>query len=219
MCAHSPYSPPPSWGRDREGGIAERLPSGIPPPLTLSPRGERGSDAAPTWPHHSAASFARRAAIACGLERWLAWQMAMASASASSALSNFAFGSRKPIMAWICFFSAWPAPTTVFLMTLGAYSAIAQAPLGRGQQRHAARLAQLQRRARILVDEGLLDRRLLRLEAGDHPAEALVELAQAVGQFAVAVRGDQAAGHIGRAARRRTRRYPSPCGAGRDRCR
>jgi len=33
-------SPPPSWGRDREGGIAERLPSGVPPPLTPPHKGE-----------------------------------------------------------------------------------------------------------------------------------------------------------------------------------
>jgi len=30
----APASPPPSWGRDRVGGIAEHLPSGLPPPLT-----------------------------------------------------------------------------------------------------------------------------------------------------------------------------------------
>ncbi len=33
-------SPPPLWGRDREGGIAERLPSGFPPPLTPPHKGE-----------------------------------------------------------------------------------------------------------------------------------------------------------------------------------
>ena len=71
-----------------------------------------------------------------------------------------------------------------------------QAALGRGQQRHAPRLAELQCRAGILVDEGLLDRRFLRLEARDHAAEALVELAQAIGQFAVAVRGHMSAGHV-----------------------
>jgi hypothetical protein len=34
-------SPPPSWGRDREGGIAERLRLGFPPPLT-PPHKEEG---------------------------------------------------------------------------------------------------------------------------------------------------------------------------------
>jgi hypothetical protein len=42
-------SPPPScrrrvfdttWGRDREGGIAEHQPSGFPPPLTPPRKGE-----------------------------------------------------------------------------------------------------------------------------------------------------------------------------------
>src|SRR3972149_4560073 len=44
-CCRSAYqnwsaSPPPSWGRDREGGIAEHLPSGSPPPLTPPHKGE-----------------------------------------------------------------------------------------------------------------------------------------------------------------------------------
>ena len=33
-------SPPPLWGRDREGGIAEHLSSGFPPPLTPPHKGE-----------------------------------------------------------------------------------------------------------------------------------------------------------------------------------
>ena len=160
-----------------------------------------------------------RAASACALPRWLAWQMAMASASASSALSNLAFGSRKPTMAAIWRFSPWPVPVTVFLTTLGGYSATRRPALRRRQQRHAARLAELQGGARILVDEGLLDGGLLRLEAGDHLDQPLVDGAQAVGQVVLAVRGDEPAGDVGRAARRPTRRCPSRCGAGPDRCR
>jgi NADH-quinone oxidoreductase subunit M len=39
--ASAQASPPPSWGRVREGGMAERqLPSGIPPPLTPPHKGE-----------------------------------------------------------------------------------------------------------------------------------------------------------------------------------
>src|SRR5262249_2852635 len=72
----------------------------------------------------------------------------------------------------------------------------AQAALGRGQQRHAAGLAQLQGRARILVDERLLDRRLQRLEARDHGDQALVKLAQTVGELALTVRCDEAARYI-----------------------
>jgi hypothetical protein len=32
--------PPPLWGRDREGGMAEHVPSGFPPPLTPPHKGE-----------------------------------------------------------------------------------------------------------------------------------------------------------------------------------
>ncbi|KIU36721.1 hypothetical protein SR39_04945 [Methylobacterium radiotolerans] len=46
----------------------------------------------------------------------------MASASAASATRNSAFGRRKRTIAWICTFSAWPEPATVFLIRLGAYS-------------------------------------------------------------------------------------------------
>src|SRR5439155_27001030 len=36
----APASPPPSWGRDRVGGIAEHLRSWLPPPLTPPHKGE-----------------------------------------------------------------------------------------------------------------------------------------------------------------------------------
>ena len=169
--------------------------------------------------HGTASRRALRAASICALPRWLAWQMAMASASASSALSNLAFGSRKPTMAAIWRFSPWPVPVTVFLIDVGRILGHPQAALRRRQQGHAARLAELQGGARILVDEGLLDGRLQRLEAGDHLDQPLVDLAQAVGQVVLGVRRDQAAGHVGRAARRPTPGCPSRCGAGPDRCR
>src|SRR5688572_25426084 len=38
--------PPPLWGRDREGGIAEHLRSGFPPPLTPPHKGEGNPRAA-----------------------------------------------------------------------------------------------------------------------------------------------------------------------------
>ena len=38
--APSLSSPPPLWGRDREGGIAEHSLSGFPPPLTPPHKGE-----------------------------------------------------------------------------------------------------------------------------------------------------------------------------------
>ena len=87
-------------------------------------------------------------------------------------------------MAWICCFSAWPTPTTVFLTRFAAYSATGRPGERRHQQRDAARLAELQRRLRVLVDEGLLDRDLVRRQVGDDRGEAVVELAQALGERA-----------------------------------
>ena len=48
-------------------------------------------------------------------------------------------------MALICTLSPWPAPTTVFLMAFGAYSAIGDAEKRRHQHGDAAGLAELQR--------------------------------------------------------------------------
>ena len=47
--------------------------------------------------------------------RW-AWAMAQASASAASAAWNRAVGSKRLTMACTCALSAWPTPTTDFLM-------------------------------------------------------------------------------------------------------
>src|SRR5919198_273208 len=81
-------------------------------------------DLAPELADHAPPPNLMRLASACGPVRWWAWQMATASASASSALSKFAFGSRKPTIAWIWRFSPWPVPVTDFLMRFGGYSAI-----------------------------------------------------------------------------------------------
>src|SRR6185437_7417809 len=70
---------------------------------------------------HRAATF-NFAAITT-LPRWCAWHTAMASASAASSDCGDAFGSSTPIIMRICALSPCPAPTTVFLTTLGAYSA------------------------------------------------------------------------------------------------
>ena len=48
-------SPPPLWGRDREGGMAEQLPLGFPPPLTPPHKGE-GNRARVGDPHASPTS-------------------------------------------------------------------------------------------------------------------------------------------------------------------
>ncbi len=56
------------------------------------------------------------------LTRSCAWVMATASASAASGLSGRALGSRNLTISATCAFSAWPLPTTVFLMRLAEYS-------------------------------------------------------------------------------------------------
>src|SRR5262249_17736171 len=63
----------------------------------------------------------------------------------------------------------------------------------------AARLPELQGRPRVLVDKGLLDGGLLRLETGDDAHEALVELTQAIGEVAFGVRRHKSARHVGEA--------------------
>ena len=88
--------------------------------------------------------------------------MAMASASAESSVSNSARGSSTATIMRICCFSAWPAPTIAFFTAFGAYSATGNAGPRRHQHGDAARLPELQRRGRVAVDEGRLDRRLVR---------------------------------------------------------
>src|SRR6202035_2569698 len=69
-----------------------------------------GVDLAPELADHCAyclLAISTRTRVA----RWLAWQMAMASASASSALLHCARGNNSAIMAPTWCFSAWPAPT------------------------------------------------------------------------------------------------------------
>ena len=73
----------------------------------------------------------------------------------------------------------------------------AQALHRRGQKRRAPRLAELQRRARVLVDERLFDRRFVGRKTGDDAAQSLEQFAQAIGEVLVAGRGDDARGHIG----------------------
>ena len=74
-------------------------------------------------------------------------------------------------MAWTWAFSAAPVPTTAFLTSRGAYSPIAS-PRPRGGEKHdAARLAELQRRLRIFVEEHLLAGGFGRAMRVDHLAQ------------------------------------------------
>src|SRR4051812_45810390 len=82
--------------------------------------GRHGIHAPSQFADHCARSAAMRA---CVPARW-AWAIAQAKASAASAASKRAVGSSRFTMACTCVLSAWPTPTTDFLMWLGAYSAI-----------------------------------------------------------------------------------------------
>ena len=83
-----------------------------------------------------------------------------------------AFGISTFTIMWICRLSPWPTPITAFLTAFGAYSATASPAQRRHQHGDAARLPELQRRRRILVDEGLLHRRLVRRLGSQDIAQA-----------------------------------------------
>src|SRR3984957_4207910 len=67
--------------------------------------------------------FADHATPLARAERCWAWQMATASASAASEVDAVEAGNSTLTIIATCRFSAWPTPTTVFLMRLAAYSA------------------------------------------------------------------------------------------------
>ena len=149
--------------------------------------------------HRTASIRAARAAIARALWRWLAWQTAIASASASSALSKVARGSRKPIMAAIWRFSPWPVPVTVFLTTLGGYSATRR-PFCAGASSAMPRacpsfkVARASLLTKVSSTAASCGRKLVMTL--DEP---LVDLAQAVGQVVLGIGRDEAAGDEGEA--------------------
>ena len=100
-------------------------------------------------------------------------------------------------MAWIWRFSAWPAPTTVFLTRFAPYSATGSPASAGTSSAIAAGLPELERRLRVLVDEGLLDRDLVRRELAHHRGEPVMELLEALGEAGLVVRGDRPAGDEG----------------------
>ena len=81
--------------------------------------------------------------------------------------SSFHFGSRTLTIMATCAFSAWPAPTTVFFTKIGGIFDDGETGQRRHDKCHAARLAELQSRLRITIDEDLFDRRLMRPVIGD----------------------------------------------------
>ena len=143
----------------------------------------------------------------------------MASASAASSVFGSAFGSSTPIIMRICAFSAWPAPTMVFFTRLGAYSATGRPGARRDQHRDAARLAELERRVGVLVDEGRFDRGLVRRVLLDDAHEPVMDRDEPHRQvrrrrwYRPNRRRRKSAGCP------RIRSGPSRCGGGPDRCR
>ncbi len=120
--------------------------------------------------------------------------MAMASASAASALSNTARGSRHFTMALIWPLSPWPAPITVFFTAFGAYSAIESPSSAGTSKRDAPRLAELQRGRGVAVDEGVLDGRLLGRKPRQHLLQTIEDLPKPGTQAFPVVGDDRAAG-------------------------
>ena len=94
------------------------------------------------------------------------------------------------------FFSAWPTPTTVFFIEIGRIFRDRQIHQRERGERDAARLAEFQRRLRIAVDEGLLDRRLGRPLAFDQPRQRAMDEREPLGQRGRRVGVDRAAGDI-----------------------
>src|SRR5690606_10181456 len=88
-------------------------------------------------PAQTADHAAPRAASWLKRRRW-AWAMATARASAASALTSPAAGRSRLTMKAIWLLSAWPAPTTAFLIALGEYSATGR-PARAGASMTAAR--------------------------------------------------------------------------------
>ena len=86
-----------------------------------------------------------------------------------------------------------------------------QPGLGRDEKGDAPRLAELQRRRGVAVDEGLLDRRLVGRVVADHRREPAVQRQQPVRQLAVERRMDRAGGDEGE--RIAARRDDAPAGA------
>ena len=82
-------------------------------------------------------------------------------------------------MAWTWTLSAAPVPTTAFLTSRAAYSPTVDARAGGDHQHDAARLGELERRLRVLVDEDFLGRRAVRAVVDEHRLELRREVGEA----------------------------------------
>ena len=67
---------------------------------------------------------------------------------------------------------------------------------GRNDQRDSTGMTELEGGAGILVDEGLLDRRLMRHKGGDHRLESVLQLDKPLGERAAFVRAHHAVGNV-----------------------
>ena len=94
----------------------------------------------------------------------------------------------------ICTFSLWPAPTMVFFTRFGAYSATGR-PASAGTSMAMPRACPSLRVADgVAIDEGLLDRGLVRRVLRDHAAQAVVDRDQPHRQRRLVVGHHRAAG-------------------------
>ena len=123
--------------------------------------------------------------------------MAAASASAASACFDAACGQAGArTIASTCSLPAWPTPTTRFLDVVGRVFGDLEPGLRRGQQRHGAGMAELERGRRILVHEGLLHRDGAGVKLGDDARDFAVQRQQAQASSSLGRGRDHAMGHM-----------------------
>ena len=125
--------------------------------------------------------------------------IATASASAASGPAIFTPGSSRATIAWTCAFSAPPVPTTAFLTSARRIFADGDPGARGAHQRDAARLAELERRLRVLVDEHFLDRGGVGPVLGEQRFELVGEPRQALRQRRQRIGLDLAVGDVGEA--------------------
>ena len=144
--------------------------------------------------------------------------MATASASAASGVEALEAGSSILTIIATWGFSACPTPTTVFLMRFGGVFRHRKVPERERRQRDPARLAEFQRRLGIAVDEGLLDRRLVRpVPLDEYPGQRTMNSTPAGRRARSRRRSELTRKRRSSASIRRPRSIPSLCCAAPDR--
>ena len=131
--------------------------------------------------------------------RCWAWQIATASASAASGERAWLDGQQHPDHHRHLGLLGVADADDCLLDEIGRVFGDRQALEGERRERDAARLAELQRRLRIAVDESLLDRRLGRPLAFDEARERAMDRREPLGERGRRVGVDRAAGDIAEA--------------------